>query len=93
MPSFPARRVRRAPRDDSPRRDRRRGSIVLMASLGIGALTMIGAASDSTSNISHDLIERVETAVQGASAAWTIVRPSWFAQNFSEGFFAPALAA
>ncbi len=31
--------------------------------------------------------ERAERAVQAAGADWTIVRCSWFAQNFSEGHF------
>lgn len=28
-----------------------------------------------------------ESAVRASGAAWTILRPGWFAQNFSEGFF------
>ncbi|MBB2921402.1 NmrA family transcriptional regulator [Cellulomonas cellasea] len=34
---------------------------------------------------------RAELAVQDAGAAWTVARSSWFAQNFSEGMFAPAV--
>ena len=37
--------------------------------------------------------QRAERAVQDAGAEWTIVRCSWFAQNFSEGhFLEPVLA-
>jgi uncharacterized protein YbjT (DUF2867 family) len=34
---------------------------------------------------------RAELAVQRSGAAWTVVRSSWFAQNFSEGMFGPAV--
>lgn len=32
-----------------------------------------------------------EDAVRGCRLEWTIVRPAWFAQNFSEGFFLDAV--
>lgn len=34
-----------------------------------------------------------EAAVRESGLAWTISRPGWFAQNFSEGFFADAVRA
>ncbi|WP_242906654.1 NAD(P)H-binding protein [Actinomadura terrae] len=34
-----------------------------------------------------------ETAVRESGLEWTISRPGWFAQNFSEGFFADAVRA
>ncbi|WP_219825772.1 NAD(P)H-binding protein [Nonomuraea typhae] len=34
-----------------------------------------------------------EAAVRASGVAWTIVRPGWFAQNFTEGFFREAVAA
>ncbi|SPF06406.1 SDR family oxidoreductase [Streptomyces sp. MA5143a] len=34
-----------------------------------------------------------EAAVQESGLEWTISRPGWFAQNFSEGFFADAILA
>src|ERR687895_783713 len=37
--------------------------------------------------------QRAERAVRESGADWTIVRCSWFNQNFSEGFFADAVAA
>lgn len=33
-------------------------------------------------------LHRIELAVQGAGPAWTILRPTWFAQNITEGLFA-----
>jgi uncharacterized protein YbjT (DUF2867 family) len=37
--------------------------------------------------------QRAEAALQRSGADWTIVRCSWFAQNFSEGAFAESIAA
>ncbi len=37
--------------------------------------------------------QRAERAVRETGADWTIVRCSWFNQNFSEGFFADGVAA
>jgi uncharacterized protein YbjT (DUF2867 family) len=37
--------------------------------------------------------EQAEQAVQAAGAAWTIIRSSWFAQNFSEGFLLDPILA
>jgi len=34
-----------------------------------------------------------EQAVRGSGAEWTIVRPTWFAQNFSEAFWRPGIQA
>jgi uncharacterized protein YbjT (DUF2867 family) len=37
--------------------------------------------------------QRAERAVRESGADWTIVRCSWFSQNFSEGFFAEQVAS
>lgn len=37
--------------------------------------------------------QRAEAVLASSGADWTVVRASWFAQNFSEGAFAPMLAA
>ncbi|WP_341679189.1 hypothetical protein [Niveibacterium sp. SC-1] len=37
--------------------------------------------------------QRAEAVVQDAGFEWTILRASWFSQNFSEGYMQPALAA
>ncbi|MFD0686821.1 NmrA family NAD(P)-binding protein [Actinomadura fibrosa] len=34
-----------------------------------------------------------EQAVRDSGAAWTILRPTWFAQNFSEAFWLPGIRA
>jgi len=36
---------------------------------------------------------KVEAAIKDCGLEWTILRPSGFYQNFSEGFFAPGIAA
>jgi uncharacterized protein YbjT (DUF2867 family) len=41
----------------------------------------------------EDEAQRAERALQGSGADWTVVRCSWFAQNFSEGAFAEPIAA
>ena len=41
----------------------------------------------------EDEAERAERLVQTSGADWTIVRASWFAQNFSESFLASAVQA
>ncbi|MFD2466213.1 NAD(P)H-binding protein [Amycolatopsis silviterrae] len=41
----------------------------------------------------RDGIADSEAAVRESGLEWTISRPGWFAQNFSEGFFADAIAA
>lgn len=37
--------------------------------------------------------QRAEAALEASGAAWTIVRCSWFAQNFNEGFFRDLILA
>ncbi|WP_306371438.1 NAD(P)H-binding protein [Nocardiopsis sp. CC223A] len=34
-----------------------------------------------------------EKALAGSGLEWTVLRPTWFTQNFTEGFFAPLVAA
>ncbi|MFF8811433.1 NAD(P)H-binding protein [Streptomyces pactum] len=38
-----------------------------------------------------EALRDAEAAVRGSGVEWTISRPGWFAQNFSEGFFADAV--
>jgi len=35
-------------------------------------------------------LARAEAALRDSGLAWTVLRPSWFAQNFTEGAFRPA---
>lgn len=39
----------------------------------------------------EDEAQRGEQAVQASGTSWTVVRSSWFNQNFSEGMFLPAV--
>lgn len=41
----------------------------------------------------EDAAERAEKALRESGADWTILRASWFAQNFSENFFVEGLRA
>ena len=38
-------------------------------------------------------LRRIELALEGGGLGWSVLRPSWFAQNFTEGAFAPAVQA
>jgi uncharacterized protein YbjT (DUF2867 family) len=38
-------------------------------------------------------LRRIELALAGGGLGWSVLRPSWFAQNFTEGAFAPAVQA
>lgn len=62
--------------------------IVLASGRGID---LPGYAQDS-SGVLEGLVDS-EAAVRESGLEWTISRPGWFAQNFSEGFFADAVRA
>jgi uncharacterized protein YbjT (DUF2867 family) len=64
------------------------GRIVLASGRGID---LPGYAKDS-SDVLEGLIDS-EAAVRDSGLEWTISRPGWFAQNFSEGFFADTVRA
>ncbi|WP_433324391.1 NAD(P)H-binding protein [Spirillospora sp. CA-294931] len=46
-----------------------------------------------TEGAAHPIQEPYETAVRESAAEWTILRPGWFSQNFSEDFFHPLVLA
>jgi uncharacterized protein YbjT (DUF2867 family) len=60
------------------------------ASAGVARLVLLAGRGEP-------LAERAERALQAAAdraaVAWTVVRASWFAQNFSESFLQPMVAA
>lgn len=62
--------------------------IVLLSARGIDEPGF--AAGDAPLARTHLVGER---AVRDSGVAWTILRPTWFAQNFSEGFFRDAVRA
>ncbi|MET9554348.1 NAD(P)H-binding protein [Streptomyces sp. NPDC006645] len=68
--------------------------IVLLSGRGVDVPGYAGEAS--TAGPTHIDGEAAVRALgtgsrAGGGTAWTIVRPSWFAQNFSEGFFLDAV--
>ncbi|WP_217280382.1 NAD(P)H-binding protein [Kibdelosporangium persicum] len=62
--------------------------VVLLSGRGVDT-PGYGSADNALGN-THVLGEQ---AVRALDVDWTILRPGWFAQNFSEGFFAPAVQA
>ncbi|ADB54136.1 NAD(P)H-binding protein [Conexibacter woesei] len=54
----------------------------LAAARGVERLVLLSARDWANSGGEAELAS--ERAVQGAGTAWTILRPTWFAQNFSE---------
>ncbi len=56
----------------------------------VARVVLLSAREPGQSGDDH--LPRVEAAVTGSDRPWTILRPSWFAQNFTEGVFAPGIA-
>ena len=56
----------------------------------VDRIVLLSARAPGQSGDDH--LERFEDAVTGSTRPWTILRPSWFAQNFDEGFYAPGIA-
>ena len=63
----------------------------LVSSAAVRTIVLLSARAPGQSGDDHLL--QVERAVRAAPVSWTILRPSWFDQNFDEGFFAPGVAA
>ncbi len=67
------------------------------AASGVGRLVLLSARGIDVPGYygDGDIEEQLgnERALRGAGAAWTILRPGWFSQNFGEGLFRdPVLA-
>jgi uncharacterized protein YbjT (DUF2867 family) len=58
---------------------------------GVQRLVLLSAPGVE-GNEAHPLW-RVEEATKSSGLMWTIVRPTWFAQNFSEAFWLPGILA
>lgn len=56
---------------------------------GVRRLVLLSAPGVDADD-SHPL-RAAEQAVRGCGAEWTILRPTWFSQNFSEGFWLPGV--
>ncbi|MFI5776751.1 NmrA family NAD(P)-binding protein [Nocardia sp. NPDC051570] len=58
---------------------------------GVRGLVLLSAPG-AEDNETHPLW-RAEEALRSCGLEWTIVRPTWFAQNFSEAFWLPGIRA
>lgn len=56
---------------------------------GVQRLVLLSAPGVE-GNETHPL-RRAEEAIKSSGLEWTIVRPTWFAQNFSEAFWLPGI--
>ncbi|MFI6600190.1 NAD(P)H-binding protein [Nonomuraea sp. NPDC050536] len=57
---------------------------------GVRRLVLLSAHDVGKAGDDHPL-KAAEQAVRDSGAAWTILRPTWFSQNFSEAFFLPGI--
>jgi uncharacterized protein YbjT (DUF2867 family) len=57
-------------------------------SAGVRRLVLLSAHGVGEADDDHPL-KSAERAVRGSGVGWTILRPDWFAQNFSESFWKP----
>ncbi|XGP77596.1 NAD(P)H-binding protein [Actinokineospora auranticolor] len=62
--------------------------VVLLSGRGVD----VPGYADLESPMAHVHVDG-EAAVRASGLEWTIVRPTWFAQNFTEGFFRDAVLA
>ena len=62
------------------------------AAAGVRRLVLLSAGGVGEADDSHPL-KAAEEAVRASGLDWTILRPDWFSQNFSEGPWLPAVLA
>jgi uncharacterized protein YbjT (DUF2867 family) len=55
---------------------------------GVSRLVLLSAPGADSE---HHPLHGTEQAVRGSGLEWTVLRPSWFSQNFSEDFWLPAV--
>jgi uncharacterized protein YbjT (DUF2867 family) len=60
--------------------------------LGVRRAVFLSARGVDQAGPGNPLFD-AEQALRASGLAWTVLRPSWFMQNFTEGFFAPGIAA
>ncbi|WP_219470373.1 NAD(P)H-binding protein [Nonomuraea rhizosphaerae] len=58
-----------------------------------GVRRIVLLSSGGIETMGDERLMSAERTVRGSGAEWTILRPSWFAQNFDEGFLRPAVLA
>ena len=62
------------------------------AALTAGVRRLVLLSAPRAGEEDHPL-HPAEQAVRGSGTGWTILRPDWFAQNFTEGFWLPGVRA
>ncbi|GAB2946073.1 SDR family oxidoreductase [Nonomuraea fastidiosa] len=65
--------------------------VSLAVSRGVERVVLL--SSGAIEAMRDERLLAAERTVRGCGAAWTILRPSWFDQNFDEGFLRPAVMA
>ncbi|WP_328616820.1 NAD(P)H-binding protein [Amycolatopsis sp. NBC_00355] len=68
------------------------GFVAAAVSAGVRRLVLLSAGGVGEADDRHPL-KAAEAAVRESGAEWTILRPDWFAQNFGEGPWLPAILA
>lgn len=59
--------------------------------VGVGVRRIVQLSAMGVENNEEIGLRKVERAVMNSGAEWTILRPNWFMQNFSESFFLPPI--
>ncbi|AQZ68828.1 unnamed protein product [[Actinomadura] parvosata subsp. kistnae] len=65
--------------------------VALAVKRGVERIVLL--SSGAIEAMGDERLLAAERTVRESGAAWTILRPSWFNQNFDEGFFRPAIMA
>ncbi|MFI7704370.1 SDR family oxidoreductase [Nonomuraea sp. NPDC049480] len=65
--------------------------VSLAVERGVRRLVLLSSGGIET--MGDERLMAAERTVRDSGAEWTILRPSWFDQNFDEGFFQPAIMA
>lgn len=63
--------------------------VSLAVERGVERVVLLSSAGIET--MGDERLLAAERTVRGCGAEWTILRPSWFDQNFDEGFLLPAI--
>ncbi|SEG98857.1 Uncharacterized conserved protein YbjT, contains NAD(P)-binding and DUF2867 domains [Nonomuraea solani] len=61
--------------------------------VGQGVERIVLLSSGGIEIMGDERLMSAERTVRDSGTAWTILRPTWFDQNFDEGFFQPAIMA
>lgn len=64
------------------------GLVDAAVAAGVSRLVLLSAPGADSE---HHPLHATEQSVRGSGLEWTVLRPGWFAQNFSEDFWLPAV--